>query len=120
MFCSRTRAYLAIVDFRRIATESLTVNPRDSACTDDSSPSDCLTSTQTCLGTFPRLVHWFNKRRTFADPMNSVTATLADPNGVCGENRRGLNGLSVNLNQQPSATNNVYHRHRRHVVTNGG
>ena len=62
------------------------------------------------LATFTRFVSCYTNRRTFSDHSFSVTATLADPNGVCGENRRwgGLSRKSIDLNPQSSATKNVY------------
>ena len=48
------------------------------------------------LATSTRFVPLF-ELRTFLNTFLSVIATLADPNGACGENRRGIGNVSTSI-----------------------
>ena len=59
------------------------------ARTDNFSHSDDLVHHEDVLTTSTAFLRRFEKRRTFLADFLTVTATLADPSGVCGKNKQG-------------------------------
>ena len=60
------------------------------ACAANLSPSVDLVYNEDFFATSIAFLRRFEKRRTFSDESISVTATLADPSGVCGKNQQGI------------------------------